>query len=42
MYALSALIFVTVFILLILTNVAQDDGLRERITKRRNKRRGIA
>ncbi len=39
MYALSALIFVTVFVLLILTNIAQDSALREKMKKRINKRR---
>lgn len=38
MYALSALIFVTVFILLILTNVAQDEERREKARIRREKR----
>ena len=42
MYALSAIIFVTVFILLILTNIAQDDAFRERFKKKPNKRRATS
>lgn len=37
MYALSAIIFVTVLLLLVLTNVAQDDDLREKRRLRREK-----
>ena len=37
MYALSAIIFVSVLVLLILTNIAQDDELRERLKKKRKK-----
>ena len=39
MYALSAIIFVTVFILLILSNIAQDEDLRENLKRRRERRR---
>ena len=38
MYALSAIIFVAVFVLLILTNIAQDEDFRERLRKRRERR----
>ncbi|MBR6479279.1 MAG: ABC transporter permease [Clostridia bacterium] len=38
MYALSAIIFVAVFILLLLTNIAQDEDFRERLKKRRERR----
>ena len=41
MYALSTLMFVAIFVLLILSNIAQDEELRERRQRRRDKRRGI-
>ncbi len=42
MYALSAIIFVTVLLLLILTNVAQDEELREKRRIKRERRRAVA
>lgn len=41
MYALSAIIFVSVLVLLILTNIAQDEQLRARRRLRREKRRAV-